>query len=124
MPPSRPLLTILLLVVVVYQFWSTSATILTATNRHQRLAAVYIGATAVTAVTTYLVAKPFGLLAAAASLILSELVMSLYVLPATLRISHDRFAPFLAAMLHVPPAIHPRALLRRLNRARPEIESQ
>ena len=122
-PPSRGLLTILLLVVVIYQFWSTSATIMTATNQHKRLAAVYIAATAVTALVTYAVAKPFGLLAAAASLILSELLMSLYVLPATLRIAHDRFVPFLVSLVDIPPALHPRTLLRRLNRSRPEFES-
>lgn len=123
-PPSRMLLSILLLVVVVYQFWSTSATIMTATNQHKRLAAVYIGATGITVLVTYLVARPYGLYGAAASLILSELLMSLYVLPATLRIAHDSFPAFLLSLADVPPALHPRALLRRLNRSRPEFESQ
>lgn len=118
-PPSRGLISVLLLVVVVYQFWSTSATIMTATNQHKRLAAIYIGATAVTALVTYLVAKPFGLIAAAASLILSELLMSLYVLPATLRIAQDSFGPFMVSLLDVPPALHPRTLMRRLSRTRP-----
>ncbi len=122
-PPSRGLLSILLLVVVVYQFWSTSATIMTATNQHKRLAAIYIIATGATVIVTYLVARPFGLLAAAASLMLSELLMSLYVLPATLRIASDSFGPFMLALLDVPPALHPRALLRRLSRSRPEFES-
>ena len=123
-PPSRGLLSILLLVVVVYQFWSTSATIMTATNQHKRLAAVYIAATGLTVMVTYLVSRPYGLLGAAASLILSEMLMSFYVLPATLRIAHDRFGPFMISLLDVPPALHPRALLRRLNRSRPEFESQ
>ena len=39
-PPSRPLLSILLLVVVFYALWSTSSTLMTSTNQHQRLAIV------------------------------------------------------------------------------------
>ena len=41
-PPSRGLLSILLLVVVFYALWSTSATLMTSTNQHQRLATYYI----------------------------------------------------------------------------------
>ena len=43
-PPSRPLLTLLLLVVVVYTLWSTSSTLVAAINQHQKLAAYYPGA--------------------------------------------------------------------------------
>ena len=122
-PPSRPLLMILLLVVVFYSLWSTSSTIMTATNQHKRLALVYVCATGVTVLVTYLVAKPYGLYGAAASLLLSEFIMNFYVLPATLRIAHDTLPAFVASLFHVPPALHPRAMLRRLNRSRPGLES-
>jgi O-antigen/teichoic acid export membrane protein len=119
-PPSRGLLSILLLVVVVYALWSTSSTILTATNQHKRLAGVYVGATGITVIVTFFAAKYYGLYGAAASLLLSEFLMNLYVLPNTLRIAHDTFPAFLRSMLDVPPALHPRTLLRRLGRQQPE----
>lgn len=122
-PPSRPLLSILLLVVVFYSLWSTSSTIMTATNQHKQLAAVYLGATGITVVLTYILAKRYGLYGAAASLLVSELLMNLYVLPATLRLAHDTLPAFLRSLLDVPPSLHPQALLRRLRRSRPALES-
>jgi len=123
-PPSRELLAILLLVVIAFSLWNTSSTILTATNQHKRLATVYVGATGLTVLATYIMAKHFGLLGAAASLLLSELLMNLYVLPATLRIAHDTFPAFFRSLFQVPPALHPRALLRRIKRTgRPALES-
>ena len=60
-----------------------------------------------------------------AALVLPPLLAFLPTLSgATLRISHDRFAPFLVSLLDIPPALHPRSLLRRLSRSRPELESQ
>lgn len=122
-PPSRPLLSILLLVVILYALWSTSSTIMTATNQHKKLAGVYLGATAITVGVTYVAARTYGLYGAAASLLLSEFLMNLYVLPATLRIAHDTLPAFFVSLFDVPPAIHPRALLRRLRRSRPALES-
>ncbi len=122
-PPSRPLLSILLLVVVLYSLWSTSSTIMTSTNQHQRLASVYVGATGVTVLVTFFMARSFGLYGAAASLLLSEFLMNLYVLPASLRIADDTLPAFLRSLLTLPAALHPRALLRRLRNARPALES-
>jgi O-antigen/teichoic acid export membrane protein len=121
-PPSRPLLSILLVVVILFSLWSTSSAMLTATNQHKRLAAVFIGATGATVVVTWFMAHRFGLYGAAASLLLAELLMNLYVLPATLRIAHDTFSGFLQSLLDVPPALRPRALLKRLRRSGPVLE--
>jgi O-antigen/teichoic acid export membrane protein len=123
-PPSRPLLAILLFVVIVYSLWSTSSTLATATNKHQRLAVWYMAATGVTVVCTYLLARAYGLYGAAASLILSEVIMNMYVLPASLRIANDTFPGFLAAMVHYPPSLRPGALLARLARSKPELEAE
>ena len=122
-PPSRELLSILLVVVIAYSLWSTSATIMLATNQHKKLAAVYLGATGITVLVTYVAARQFGLYGAAASLLLSEGLMNLYVLPTTLRIADDTMPAFLRSLLTVPPALHPQALLRRLRRSRPAFES-
>lgn len=123
-PPSRPLLSVLLLVVVFYSLWSTSSTVMTATNQHQRLAAVYVASTAVTVVFTYFFARWYGLFGAAASLLISEFLMNLYVLPTTLRMAHDTFPAFLRSFLNVPAQLHPQAMLRRIARSKPALESQ
>jgi O-antigen/teichoic acid export membrane protein len=122
-PPSRPLLSILLLGVVFYALWSTSSTVAAATNQHQKLAAYYIVGTSITVVATYFLARRFGLYGAAASLLISEFIMNSYVLPNSLRLTNDTFPAFLRSMLDFPAALHPRALMRRLNRSRPEFES-
>ena len=122
-PPSRPLLAILLTVVVFYALWSTSSVLLSATNRHQKLAAYYIVGTSITIVFTYLLAKQFGLYGAAGSLLISEAIMTLYVLPTSLRMSHDTFGDFFNSMLQYPASLKPGALLRRISRSKPDLES-
>ena len=121
-PPSRPLLSILLGVVILFSLWSTSSAMLTATNQHKRLAAVFIGATGAVVVVTWFMAHHFGLYGAAGALLLTELLMNLYVLPATLRIAHDTFPGFLRSLLDVPHALRPKVLLKRLLRSRPVLE--
>jgi O-antigen/teichoic acid export membrane protein len=123
-PPSRPLLAILLLVVVIYSLWSTSSTVATAINKHQSLAAWYIVGTGVTVIVTYFLARSYGLYGAAASLILSEVIMSIYVLPASLRIVHDTLPGFLGSLLHYPESLRPAALLSRLSRSKPTLEGE
>ncbi len=115
-PPSPRLLFLLLVTVFLYSLWSTSSTLLTAINQHRRLSLNYLFATGVTIVATVFMARRFGLLGAAASLILSELIMDLYVLPASLRISEDTWGGFLRAMTHIPEAFRPRALAARLRK--------
>jgi O-antigen/teichoic acid export membrane protein len=121
-PPSRRLLSILLLVVVFYSLWSTSSTLLAAINRHQRLAAWYIAATSLTCGLCFLLARKYGLYGAAASLLASELVMNLYVLPASLRVAHDTFPAFIASMLEWPNSLNWEAIAGRLRRSKPELE--
>jgi O-antigen/teichoic acid export membrane protein len=122
-PPSRPLLSILLIVVIFYALWSTSATLLTSTNQHQRLATYYIIGTTLTCVLCYFFARAWGLYGAAASLLISETVMNLYVVPASLRIAHDTLPAFVSAMLHYPPSLRPAVLLARIRRSKPGFES-
>ena len=122
-PPSRPLLSILLFVVVLYALWSTSSTLVAATNQHQKLAAYYVCATGITIVFTFLLARQFGLYGAAASLVISELIMNTYVLPNSLRMTDDTFAEFAASMLNIPQSLKPQTVLRRLSRSKPGLES-
>jgi O-antigen/teichoic acid export membrane protein len=122
-PPSRPLLAILLLVVIFYALWSTSATLMTSTNQHQRLAAYYILGTSLACILCYFFARAYGLYGAAASLLISELVMNLYVVPACLRIAHDTLPAFLSSLLHYPQSLRPATLLARVRRSKPGFES-
>jgi O-antigen/teichoic acid export membrane protein len=122
-PPSRSLLSILLLVVVFYALWSTSSTLATAINQHQQLAAWYIAGTSITVVFTFILARHYGLYGAAASLLISELVMNIYVLPNSLRISRDNFPDFLGSLFSYPSTLHPRVLLSRLRKSKPQLES-
>jgi O-antigen/teichoic acid export membrane protein len=122
-PPSRPLLAILLLVVIFYALWSTSATLMTSTNQHQRLATYYIVGNSLACILCYIFARTYGLYGAAASLLVSEFVMNLYVVPACLRIARDTLPAFLASMLQIPSDFHPSALLARIRRSKPGFES-
>jgi O-antigen/teichoic acid export membrane protein len=123
-PPSRPLLCILLLVVVLYSLWSTSSTLMTSTNQHQKLAMYYIVGTSLNCVLCYFLARVYGLYGAAASLLVSELVMNLYVVPASLRIAHDTLPAFLSSLLQYPDSLRPEILLSRvMRRSRPNLES-
>jgi O-antigen/teichoic acid export membrane protein len=122
-PANRALLSILLLVVIFYALWSTSATLMTSTNQHQRLATYYIIGTSLSCVLCYIFARVWGLYGAAASLLISEAVMNLYVVPACLRIAHDTMPAFLASLLHYPHSLRPAILLARIRRSKPSFES-
>jgi len=122
-PPSRLLLSILLLVVIFYALWSTSSAIMTSTNQHQRLATYYILGTSLTCILCYVFARIWGLYGAAASLLIAEFVMNLYVVPASLRIARDTLPAFLSSLLHYPHSLRPALLLARIRRSRPGFES-
>jgi O-antigen/teichoic acid export membrane protein len=122
-PPSRTLLDILLFVVILYALWSTSSVLMTSTNQHEKLATYYVVGTSIACVLCYFLARWFGLYGAAASLLVSELVMNMYVVPASLRIAQDTFPAFLASMLQYPAFLRPAALLARIRRSRPTLES-
>jgi len=121
-PSSPGLVGLLLVVVVFYSLWSTSSTLVAAINLHERLATVYSIATGVTVIVTYFAARRYGLFGAAGSLLLSELIMDAYVLPASIKISHDTWGGFMGAMVHYPQMLRPRELGKRLKRRTREVE--
>lgn len=123
-PSSPGLVGLLLVVVVFYSLWSTSSTLVAAINLHERLATMYSIATGITVVVTYFAARRYGLFGAAGSLLLSELIMDVYVLPASLKIAHDTWGGFLGAMLHYPHSLRPKALAKRLRRRTREVEAE
>lgn len=123
-PSSPGLVGLLLIVVVFYAMWSTSSTLVAAINLHERLAMMYSFATGLTVVVTYFAARRYGLYGAAVSLLLSEMIMDVYVLPSSLKIAHDSWGGFLKAMLHYPNSLRPGALAKRLRRRTHEVEAQ
>ncbi len=112
-PPSRGLLAVLLLVVVLYCLWSSSGAMLTATNRHKKLAGIFLLAMGVSLFVTGQAAKHFGMVGAAWSLLLPELLMNSYVLPATLALTHDTVVNFAGSLLDLPSGFSIARLLRR-----------
>ena len=123
-PSSPGLVGLLLVVVVFYSLWSTSATLVAAINLHERLATLYSIATGVTVIVTYFAARRYGLFGAAGSLLLSEVIMDAYVVPASLKIAHDTWGGFMGAMVHYPHALRPKALAKRLRRRTLEVEAE
>ena len=115
-PPSRGLLSVLLLVVVANTLWATSSTLLAAINRHQKLAAYYILATGLTWILCFALARWYGLYGAAWSLLVAEIVMNMYVVPASLKVSCDTWPGFLASMGRYPSSLRPGAIWLRLRR--------
>ena len=96
---------------------------MTSTNQHQKMAAIYLAATSLTCVACFFLARWKGLHGAATALLISELAMTAYVLPASLRIAHDTFPAFMASMVRYPPWLRPAALLARLRRSGTELEA-
>lgn len=117
-PPSRGLLAIMLSVVALYALWSTSSTLHAAINKHQTLSAYYIVGTSISLLVTYLLAKRFGLYGAAFSLLLPEIAMNSYVLPWSIRLTHDTMRAFLNSMFTFPDELQPAVLLQKLKRKR------
>jgi O-antigen/teichoic acid export membrane protein len=103
--PPLELLYILLLVMIGYSVWSTCSCVLLATNRHRRLAGVYLGGTAVALLAAVPLSSVFGLAGAAVALLAIDAAMVLYVFPAALRVVEDRPSEFVRALLDLRGAV-------------------
>ena len=101
-PTDRALLDLMLLLVVFSSLWFTSSVALSATNRHQRLAVVYLIATSASLVAAWVLCHYFDLRGAAFALIGGEIFMDLFVLRASLSFLGDTFGGFMRGMLTVP----------------------
>jgi O-antigen/teichoic acid export membrane protein len=103
--PPRELLYVLLLVVVANSVSSTLSTVLFATNRHKQLAMVYLLGVVVAVLAAFPLSIALGLPGTAASLLLIEVGMVGYVLPAALRVVEDRPIPFVRSAIDVRETI-------------------
>jgi len=103
--PPPGLLGILLLVMVANSVWFTIAIALVATNRHSRMAIVYLAGTIVALVVAIPLTAAFGLVGAGLALLVIDAGMTVYVIPASLAVVHDSAAPFLRALMDIRGAV-------------------
>lgn len=99
--PPRPLLYVLLLVVVGNSVSNTLSTVLYATNQHKRLAMVYLLGVVVAVLAAIPLSSVLGLPGTAVALLVIEVGMVVYVLPAALRVVKDRPGPFLRSVFDI-----------------------
>jgi O-antigen/teichoic acid export membrane protein len=97
---------LLLVVGLCNSLWSTSYVVLISVNRHQRLAAVYVAATALSMALGYVLIPLLGLPGAALSLLVIDVFMSFYVVSRSLELVQDHLGDFLKAVL-MPPFLKP-----------------
>lgn len=103
--PPRELLYVLLLVVVGNSVSNTLSTVLFATNQHRGLAMVYLLGVVVAVLAAIPLSSALGLPGTAMALLVIEVGMVVYVLPAALRVVKDRPRPFVRSVLDVRETI-------------------
>ncbi len=103
--PPVLLLFILLLVIVTNSMWYTLSAVLAATNRHRRMAVVYLSGTTAALLGAVPLSSAFGPTGAAVALLAIDMAMVAYVFPASLRVIQDAPGGFLRALLDVPGAV-------------------
>ena len=103
--PPVLLLFILLLVIVANSTWYTLSSVLAATNRHKRMAVVYLVGTTAALLGAVPLSSAFGLAGAAMALLAIDIAMVAYVFPAALRVVQDAPGGFLRALLDVRGAV-------------------
>jgi hypothetical protein len=84
----------LLLLTVFSALWNASAVVLTATNSHLKLAAIYVGGNSVALFLGAWMASVFGWWALLTCLASVEIFMLSWVMPKVLSLTADRFSAF------------------------------
>ena len=103
--PPALLLLVLILVVVANSTWYTLSAVLVATNRHRRLAIVYLTGTTAALLGAVPLSSALGLEGAAVALLAIDIAMVAYVFPASLRVVQDAPGGFLRALLDIRRAV-------------------
>ena len=109
--PPMALLAVLLLIVVANSFWFTLTTSLVATNRHVGQAVVYLTSTTAALLLAIPFASSFGLVGAAVALLAIDVAMSVYVVPAALRVVEDSPRAFLRVLIDLNGAVRAAATI-------------
>ncbi|MFQ6006143.1 MAG: lipopolysaccharide biosynthesis protein [Woeseia sp.] len=93
---------LLLAVLVVNGLWLSSLMLVYATNRHQRVAVVYLTVNLMTVAAAYVLALQFGLVGVAAGLLVADAIMVVSVLPQSLGLLDDSVANFARVLVRPP----------------------
>jgi O-antigen/teichoic acid export membrane protein len=96
------LLVALLAVVLLRITWETSAIVSVSWNKHQRIATMYVLTTLASVLLASATISQLGLVGAAASLALADLVLSCFVIRKSLRLVDDSFSSFVGSVLRLP----------------------
>jgi len=104
---------LLLVVVFVNSLWSTSSVTLASTNRHQRMAVLYIAVSAVSLLLGYFLLPVWALVGVAVALLVAEMLMCTYVVKMSLELLDDKPAVFVYGVLRLPSPQSLWALLHR-----------
>ena len=108
-----PTFYLLLAAVLVNSTWNASAAVPMAANRHERLAGLYLVCTSLALGVGYILTRHIGLSGAAASVVLCDIGMSVYVVRMSNRLVSDQWPAFAASMLDMTQFNVVRAKLRR-----------
>jgi O-antigen/teichoic acid export membrane protein len=110
--PPPDLLATLLLVVVANSFWYTLTTSIVATNRHIGFAMVYLASTVAALILAVWLTFEMGLVGAGLSLLAIDVVMLIYVFPATMRVVGDSPGAFLRSLVDIEATLRSLAAVR------------
>jgi O-antigen/teichoic acid export membrane protein len=107
--PPAVVLYLLLLVIIANSVWYTLSAALIATNRHTRIAGLYLAGTVAALLVSIPLSTLFGLAGAAAALLVIDIAMVIYVFPAALHVVQDAPSHFLRSLLYLPNTLRPSA---------------
>jgi O-antigen/teichoic acid export membrane protein len=94
-----PTFDFLMAVVLLNSFWNASSAVPLAANKHQGLAMVYLAFNGASLLLAYPLIKHFGIRGAGSALLLCEICMCIYVVPASNKLLSDRWPQFARAMI-------------------------
>jgi O-antigen/teichoic acid export membrane protein len=92
-------LDILLAVMLCNAAWFTASVLQAATNRHSGLAAAYLVANVMILPVIWVLARPMGLRGVALGLVLCEVIIAIYAVPASFKLANDRMIDAMRSML-------------------------
>lgn len=93
---------IMLLVIVANSLWLTSSIVLLATNNHQKTALYYITGTVLSLLLAIWITPQLGLIGTALCVLLTDVIMSTYVVKTSLALLQDKFNSFAIAVVTPP----------------------
>jgi O-antigen/teichoic acid export membrane protein len=96
------LFAVLLLVIFVNSLWYASSVALIATNNHQKMVARYLIGTVLSLPIAIVMMRSIGLNGAGISILMTDILMTSYVLSASLKLLKDNLSSFLVGMFSIP----------------------